>query len=80
MSARADIQMGVEYARDLAEVAVKSSARSILRHWYAGCALVGLCASPSYSNMTFGDAAHSALKQSDAMLARLDAEQKGAKP
>jgi hypothetical protein len=60
--------------------AIEHRARSILRHWYAGCALAGLCASPSYSDMTFGDAARNALKQADAVLSRIDAEQKGARP
>ena len=76
MSARADIQMGVEYARDLVEAAVRSSARSILRHWYAGCALAGFSASPRYEAATFADVAHDAIKQADAVLRSLDAEQK----
>ena len=73
---RAGVVVTVEAAAD----AAKGVARSILRHWYAGCALAGICASPSYSNIAFADVAHDAIEQADEVLHGLDAEQKGAKP
>lgn len=59
--------------------AIEYRAHSILRHWYAGCVLAGDRA--NFENG--GDCdyrAKAALAQADAVLARIDAEQKGAKP
>jgi hypothetical protein len=61
--------------------AIEHRARSILRHWYAGCALAGVISNPRYEDATPDDCSHDALRQADEMLARLHAEQKkGAKP
>jgi hypothetical protein len=74
---RAGVVVTVEAAAD----AAKGVARSILRHWYAGCALAGVISNPRYEDATPDDCSHDALRQADEMLARLHAEQKkGAKP
>jgi hypothetical protein len=52
--------------------AIEHRARSILRHWYAGCALAGLLADPNVIRVE--RAAEAALECADEMLARLEAE------
>ena len=64
-----DLQRAVDYALESVEQRVERVGRRLLRNWYAGCALAGVCADPGVTGAV--DAAKFARNTADAMLAAL---------